>query len=110
MSDFRAALNVAFTQEEQDLLKAFADQAAIAVSNARLYQSVLHEKQQLDALIEQSADGVMILVAANQDSVFERLAACMEEPEMARDPRYATHRARGEHQAELDARIARWTR
>ena len=26
---FRAALNVAFTQEEQDLLKAFADQAAI---------------------------------------------------------------------------------
>ena len=58
---FRAALNVAFTPEEQDLLKAFADQAAIAVSNARLYQSVLREKQQLDAIIEQSADGVMIL-------------------------------------------------
>jgi PAS domain S-box-containing protein len=58
---FRAALNVGFTAEEQELLKAFADQAAIAVSNARLYQSVLREKQQLDALIEHSADGVMII-------------------------------------------------
>lgn len=58
---FRAALNVAFTAEEQDLLTAFADQAAIAVSNARLYQGVLREKLHLNAIIEQSADGVMIL-------------------------------------------------
>jgi PAS domain S-box-containing protein len=60
---FRAALNVGFTAEEQELLTAFADQAAIAVSNARLYQGVLREKQQLDALIEHSADGVMIIDA-----------------------------------------------
>ena len=60
---FRAALNLGFTAEEQELLTAFADQAAIAVSNARLYQSVLREKQQLDALIEHSADGVMIIDA-----------------------------------------------
>jgi PAS domain S-box-containing protein len=69
---FRAALNVAFTTEEQELLKAFADQAAIAVSNARLYQSVLHDKQQLDALIEQSADGVMILDARWRITTFNR--------------------------------------
>ena len=69
---FRAALNVAFTHEEQDLLKAFADQAAIAVSNARLYQSVLQEKQQLDALIEQSADGVMILDSRWRITTFNR--------------------------------------
>src|SRR3954471_24976426 len=69
---FRAALNVAFTQEEQDLLKAFADQAAIAVTNARLYQSVLQEKQQLDALIEQSADGVMILDSRWRITTFNR--------------------------------------
>jgi PAS domain S-box-containing protein len=69
---FRAALNVAFTPEEQDLLKAFADQAAIAVSNARLYQSVLQEKQQLDALIEQSADGVMILDSRWRITTFNR--------------------------------------
>ncbi len=69
---FRAALNVAFTQEEQELLKAFADQAAIAVSNARLYQSILREKQQLDAIIEQSADGVMILDSRWRITTFNR--------------------------------------
>jgi formyl-CoA transferase len=54
-------------------------------------------------------DGQMILVAANQDTVFARLAAAMGQPELADDPRYATHHARGERQAELDARITAWT-
>ena len=57
-----------------------------------------------------TADGEMVLVAANQDSVFARLAEAMGEPELARDPRYATHVARGEHQADLDAHIEVWTR
>ncbi|KAB8140871.1 PAS domain-containing protein [Chloroflexia bacterium SDU3-3] len=69
---FRAAVNVAFTREEQDLLTAFADQAAIAVTNARLYQGVLREKQHLDAIIEQSADGVMILDARWRITTFNR--------------------------------------
>jgi PAS domain S-box-containing protein len=69
---FRAAVNVAFTSEDRDLLTAFADQAAIAVSNARLYQSLLHEKQQLDAIIEQSADGVMILDARWRITTFNK--------------------------------------
>ncbi|NJN16743.1 MAG: PAS domain S-box protein [Oscillochloris sp.] len=58
---FRAALNVGFSADDRQVLQDFADQAAIAVSNARLYQSVLREKQRLDATIEQSADGVMII-------------------------------------------------
>lgn len=58
---FRAAVNVGFSTDDAQMLQAFASQAAIAVSNARLYQSVLREKQRLDAMIEQSADGVMIL-------------------------------------------------
>jgi crotonobetainyl-CoA:carnitine CoA-transferase CaiB-like acyl-CoA transferase len=33
----------------------------------------------------------------------------MGEPALAQDSRYASHGARGEHQAELDARIAAWT-
>ncbi len=57
-----------------------------------------------------TADGEMVLVAANQNSVFARLAEAMGEPELARDPRYATHVARGEHQADLDAHIEVWTR
>ena len=69
---FRAAVNVAFTREERDLLTAFANQAAIAVSNARLYQGVLREKQHLDAIIEQSADGVMILDSRWRITTFNR--------------------------------------
>ncbi len=51
-----------------------------------------------------------ILIAANQDSVFARLCEAMERPDLATDPRYATHHARGARQAELDALIADWTR
>ncbi|GAB4576432.1 MAG: CoA transferase [Rhodothalassiaceae bacterium] len=51
-----------------------------------------------------------ILIAANQDSVFSRLAEAMGRPELATDPRYESHVARGEHQAELDALIADWSR
>ncbi len=53
--------------------------------------------------------GEMILIGANQDSVFARLCEAMGQAELARDPRYATHTARGERQAELDERIANWT-
>jgi len=51
----------------------------------------------------------LLLIAANQDTVFARLALAMGEPGLARHPDYATHQARGERQAELDARIGRWT-
>ncbi|MFI6480955.1 CaiB/BaiF CoA transferase family protein [Nonomuraea sp. NPDC050663] len=54
-------------------------------------------------------DGDEILIAANQDSVFQRLAAAMGRPELAEDPRYATHGARGESMDELDGIIAAWT-
>lgn len=56
-----------------------------------------------------TADGESILIAANQDSVFARLARVMDRPELAADPRFATHGARGEHMAELDALVAGWT-
>ncbi|MCL4160020.1 UNVERIFIED_CONTAM: hypothetical protein GTU68_017787 [Idotea baltica] len=55
------------------------------------------------------ADGE-IVIGANQDSLFRRLSDAMGHPEWAGNPRYATHRARGEHQEELDAVIAEWTR
>ena len=49
------------------------------------------------------------LIGANQDGVFARLAAAMGRPELASDERYATHRARGVRQEELDALIGEWT-
>lgn len=55
-------------------------------------------------------EGRFILIAANQDTVFARLAEAMGRPELAQDTRYASHSARGSNQAELDALIADWTR
>jgi crotonobetainyl-CoA:carnitine CoA-transferase CaiB-like acyl-CoA transferase len=50
------------------------------------------------------------LIGANQDSVFARLCTAMGRPELANDPRFADHVARGARQAELDALIETWTR
>lgn len=57
---FQAA-NYQISSDAANLLQSFADQAAIAVRNARLYQEVMAEKQRQDAILEQSADGIMIL-------------------------------------------------
>lgn len=57
-----------------------------------------------------TSDGQMILIAANQDTVFSRLAEAMGQPELASDARYAGHSARGAHQAELDDLVADWTK
>ena len=51
----------------------------------------------------------LVLIAANQDTVFGRLALAMGEPQLASDPLYSTHQARGARQAELDERVGRWT-
>lgn len=51
----------------------------------------------------------LVLIAANQDTVFKRLCAAMGRPELAADPDYATHQARGRHQTQLDELIAGWS-
>jgi formyl-CoA transferase len=56
-----------------------------------------------------SKDKDLVLIGANQDTVFGRLAQAMGQPELAKQPKYATHGARGSHQAELDAVIGEWT-
>ncbi len=53
--------------------------------------------------------GGYLVIGANQDKVFARLAQVMGRPELCEDPRYATHAARSEHQQELDALVAAWT-
>jgi formyl-CoA transferase len=55
------------------------------------------------------AEGEMILIGGNGDTVFARLAQAMGQAGLASDPRYTTHAARGTNQAELDAIIAAWT-
>jgi formyl-CoA transferase len=58
----------------------------------------------------QSADGRWMVIAANQDSVFARLCAAMDRPELVTDARFRSHTARGRHQDDIDAIVADWAR
>lgn len=54
-------------------------------------------------------DGLYVMIAANADGPFKRLAELMGQPELSEDARFATHAARGERQNELDKLVADWT-
>ncbi len=55
-----------------------------------------------------TSDG-LVLIAANQDTVFGRLCEAMGRAELASDPRYDSHQSRGANQKELDDLIGRWS-
>lgn len=50
-----------FSNNDRSLLGSFADQAAIAVQNAQLYNQVRQQKQRMDALLDSVADGILII-------------------------------------------------
>src|SRR6478609_3691761 len=54
-----------------------------------------------------TADGRDVVIAANADAVFARLAVAMDRPDLAK--RYASHAARTAGQTALDAEVAAWT-
>lgn len=56
------------------------------------------------------AEGEMILIGGNGDTVFARLAQTMGMPDLAKDPKFVDHASRGVNQAELDDLIADWTK
>lgn len=66
-----------FNPDAISLLQSFADQAAIAVKNARLYERLIAERNRLGAILEQSADGVMILDSHLRITVFNRALSVM---------------------------------
>lgn len=94
-------------------------EAVLAVMESLIpdYQLKGHIRERTGAILPDVApsnvyptrDGLMVLVAANQDTVFRRLATAMGNPELASNPDFATHVARGAHQARLDDLIAEWT-
>jgi len=59
--------------------------------------------------IYDGTDG-MVIIAANQDTVFARLSTAMGMPELSDNPQYATHVARGANQTELDDLIQDWAK
>lgn len=69
--------DTAFSADDRQVLSSFADQAAIAVRNATLYQQLAEEKRRVEAIIENSADGVLILDAQCRIEIINRALAEM---------------------------------
>ena len=65
----------AITPEDLNTLQSFADQAAIAVNNAQLYGHINQERQRLEAIVDNSGDGVFIL---NADLTFQQANMAFE--------------------------------
>jgi formyl-CoA transferase len=97
--------------------------AAIYESVLNMMESLVTEYDQLGHVRERSGailpriapsnvyptrDGI-VMIGANQDTVFTRLCEAMQSPTLATDERYRDHQARGAHQRELDELIAKWT-
>jgi formyl-CoA transferase len=97
--------------------------AAIYESVLNMMESLVTEYDQLGHVRERSGpilpriapsnvyptrDGI-VMIGANQDTVFARLCDAMRMPGLAADARYRDHQARGAHQRELDETIAGWT-
>lgn len=98
--------------------------AAITESCFTLMESALPEYDKLGVIRKPSGtglanvspsnifptkDGEWVVIAANIDTMFKRLCAAMERPELADDPRYVDHKARGDNAEELDGIVAEWT-
>lgn len=67
----------AFTQLDWQFLQGFAYQAAIAVRNARLYQQLSTERSRLATIVENSANGIMILSPNRRVQVINQALAAM---------------------------------
>jgi len=55
------------------------------------------------------AEGELILIGGNGDTVYARLTEAMGRPDLKTDPKFVDHASRGTNQAELDAIVAEWT-
>jgi crotonobetainyl-CoA:carnitine CoA-transferase CaiB-like acyl-CoA transferase len=58
--------------------------------------------------VYRSKDDRWVVIAANHDTLWRRLAALIGKPELAEDPRFSSHRARGENEDLLDELIGEW--
>src|SRR5215217_6316478 len=56
------------------------------------------------------SDGKWVLVAANSEPLFAKLAALMGQPDLPRDPRFVNNPSRVKHVEELDCIIGNWTK
>ena len=67
----------AFSPLDWQFLQGFADQAAIAVRNARLYQQLTTERSRLAMIVQNSVNGMMILTPNKQVEVINQPLSVM---------------------------------
>jgi formyl-CoA transferase len=100
------------------------------VIDAALYESVLQVMESLvpeydrSGIIRERSGSILkgiapsnvypcsdgeFMIGANKDTLWQRLAEAMGQPELGHDPRFATHGARGANQTEIDDLIGQWT-
>jgi PAS domain S-box-containing protein len=76
------------TPNDLQIMQSFADQAAIAVNNAQLYERINQERQRLAAILQYSGDGVMLLDASlaimQVNRAFEQITGWSEEAAVGR--------------------------
>ncbi|CUS05284.2 conserved protein of unknown function [Candidatus Promineifilum breve] len=72
-ADNRIASGI-FGDADRDLLAAFADQAAVAIDNARLFQEVAEMKRLMDSVFASIASGVITIDAEDRIALYNRAA------------------------------------
>jgi formyl-CoA transferase len=81
------------------------------------YDQIGHIRERTGAILPNIApsnvyptrDGGLVLIAANQDTVFARFAQAMGRDDLVADARFATHTARGANQVVLDELVSAWS-
>ena len=69
--------DLTFSPLDWQFLQGFADQAAIAVRNARLYQQLTTERSRLTMIVQNSVNGMMILAPNRQVEVINQPLSAM---------------------------------
>lgn len=58
----------------------------------------------------ETKDGKLVIVAANSDHLFNRLATAIGKEEWLEDPKFKEHNVRGENQSEIEGLVGEWVK